>query len=369
MNDEIKKIGSVYFIGIGGIGMSAIARFFHSRGIKVSGYDRSESGLIKELVAEGMNIHFEESVEVIPKDVDIVVYTPAVSKNHQELVFYQQNGYEVLKRSDVLEMITRSSFNICIAGTHGKTTTTTMIAHLLRDSGYGCNAFLGGISVNYETNFFSSGRNVCVVEADEYDRSFLKLSPDIAVISAMDPDHLDIYGTAEAMEEAFIDFSKKVKPGGFLISKFGLKRRTELSASKHLTYSLQNESADAYAENIRMKNGSYEFDVVIKDKKLKDVTLHMGGMHNVENAVAAITVASSLEIENEKIKAAVESFKGVKRRFEYIIKNERIVFIDDYAHHPEELRALINGAKSLFRQKKMHHYFSTPFVHENKRPG
>jgi UDP-N-acetylmuramate--alanine ligase len=352
MNDEIKKIGSVYFIGIGGIGMSAIARFFHSRGIKVSGYDRSESGLIKELVAEGMNIHFEESVEVIPKDVDIVVYTPAVSKNHQELVFYQQNGYEVLKRSDVLEMITRSSFNICIAGTHGKTTTTTMIAHLLRDSGYGCNAFLGGISVNYETNFFSSERNVCVVEADEYDRSFLKLSPDIAVISAMDPDHLDIYGTAEAMEEAFIDFSKKVKPGGFLISKFGLKRRTELSASKHLTYSLQNESADAYAENIRMKNGSYEFDVVIKDKKLKDVTLHMGGMHNVENAVAAITVASSLEIENEKIKAAVESFKGVKRRFEYIIKNERIVFIDDYAHHPEELRALINGAKSLFRQKK-----------------
>jgi UDP-N-acetylmuramate--alanine ligase len=352
MNDEIKKIGSVYFIGIGGIGMSAIARFFHSRGIKVSGYDRSESGLIKELVAEGMNIHFEESVEVIPKDVDIVVYTPAVSKNHQELVFYQQNGYEVLKRSDVLEMITRSSFNICIAGTHGKTTTTTMIAHLLRDSGYGCNAFLGGISVNYETNFFSSERNVCVVEADEYDRSFLKLSPDIAVISAMDPDHLDIYGTAKAMEEAFIDFSKKVKPGGFLISKFGLKRRTELSASKHLTYSLQNESADAYAENIRMKNGSYEFDVVIKDKKLKDVTLHMGGMHNVENAVAAITVASSLEIENEKIKAAVESFKGVKRRFEYIIKNERIVFIDDYAHHPEELRALINGAKSLFRQKK-----------------
>ena len=361
MNDEIKKIRSVYFIGIGGIGMSAIARFFHSNGIKVSGYDRSETELIKELEAEGLEIHFDENVEVIPKDVDIVVYTPAVPKDHRELVFYQQHGYKVVKRSDVLQMITKSSFNICVAGTHGKTTTTTMIAHLLRDSGYGCNAFLGGISVNYGTNFWSqtpagasegNDKNVCVVEADEYDRSFLKLDPDIAVISSMDPDHLDIYGTAQAMEEAFIDFSDKIKPGGLLISKFGLKRGKDLQARRHLTYSLQNETADAYAENIRMKNGSYEFDVVIKDNRLEDVILNMGGMHNVENAVAAITVASSLEIENDKIRGAVESFKGVKRRFEYIIKNERIVFIDDYAHHPEELRALIQGAKTLFRQKK-----------------
>jgi UDP-N-acetylmuramate--alanine ligase len=196
------------------------------------------------------------------------------------------------------------------------------------------------------------------VEADEYDRSFLKLDPDVAVISSMDPDHLDIYGTARAMEEAFIDFSKKIKPGGLLISKFGLKRGNDLSAgpggkaTRHLTYSLQNESADAYATNIRMKNGSYEFDVVIKDSKLGNVVLNMGGMHNVENAVAAIAVASSLEIENDKIREAVESFRGVKRRFEYIIKNERVVFIDDYAHHPEELRALIQGAKALFRQKK-----------------
>ena len=361
MNDEIKKIRSVYFIGIGGIGMSAIARFFHSNGIKVSGYDRSETELIKELEAEGLEIHFDENVEVIPKDVDIVVYTPAVPNDHRELVFYQQHGYKVIKRSDVLQMITKSSFNICVAGTHGKTTTTTMIAHLLRDSGYGCNAFLGGISVNYGTNFWSqtpagasegNDKNVCVVEADEYDRSFLKLDPDIAVISSMDPDHLDIYGTAQAMEEAFIDFSEKMKPGGLLISKFGLKRGKDLQARRHLTYSLQNETADAYAENIRMKNGSYEFDVVIKDNRLEDVILNMGGMHNVENAVAAITVASSLEIENDKIRGAVESFKGVKRRFEYIIKNKRIVFIDDYAHHPEELRALIQGAKTLFRQKK-----------------
>jgi UDP-N-acetylmuramate--alanine ligase len=361
MNDEIKKIRSVYFIGVGGIGMSAIARFFRSNGIRVSGYDRSDTALIKELETEGIDIHFDENVEAIPKDVDIVVYTPAVPEDHKELVFYQQNGYKVIKRSDVLEMITKSSFNICVAGTHGKTTTTTMIAHLLRDSGYGCNAFLGGISVNYGTNFWpqastgaleSGERNVCVVEADEYDRSFLKLDPDVAVITAMDPDHLDIYGTAKAMEEAFIDFSKEIKPGGLLISKFGLKRGKELLASRHLTYSLQNESADAYAENIRMKNGSYEFDVVINDKKLGDVILNMGGMHNVENAVAAITVASSLEIANDKIAAALESFKGVKRRFEYVIKNNRVVFIDDYAHHPEELRALIQGAKTLFRQRK-----------------
>jgi len=352
MNDEIKKIRSVYFIGIGGIGMSAIARFFHSNRIRVSGYDRSETGLIKELEAEGIEIHFDEKVERIPKDVDLVVYTPAVPKDHKELVFYQENGYKVVKRSDVLQMITKSSFNICVAGTHGKTTTTTMIAHLLRDSGYGCNAFLGGISVNYGTNFWRSEKNVCVVEADEYDRSFLKLDPDIAVISAMDPDHLDIYGTAQAMEDAFIDFSKKIRPGGLLISKFGLKRGKGLQASRHLTYSLQNESADAYAENIRMNNGSYEFDAVIGNNKLGNVILNMGGMHNVENAVAAIAVASSLEIENDKIRAAVESFNGVKRRFEYIIKNDRIVFIDDYAHHPEELRALIQGAKTLFRQKK-----------------
>jgi UDP-N-acetylmuramate--alanine ligase len=352
MNEEIKKIRSVYFIGIGGIGMSAIARFFHSKGIKVSGYDRTETGLTKEMEADGIAVHYEENVELTPKDVDLVVYTPALPADHKELVFYQQKGYRVMKRSDVLQMITESSFNICVAGTHGKTTTTTMIAHLLRDSGYGCNAFLGGISVNYGTNFWGSERNVCVVEADEYDRSFLKLNPDVAVISSMDPDHLDIYGTAEAMEQAFIDFSKKIKPDGLLISKFGLKRAKELRTENHLIYSLQNESADAYAANITMKNGSYEFDVIIKDNKLENVVLHMGGMHNVENAVAAITVASSLEIENEKIKAAVENFRGVKRRFEYIIKNDRIVFIDDYAHHPEELRALIHGAKTLFRQKK-----------------
>jgi UDP-N-acetylmuramate--alanine ligase len=352
VNSPISFIKSVYFIGIGGIGMSALARYFHSKGVKVNGYDKTETSLTKELVASGIEIHYEERVDLIPKEVELVVYTPAVPKDHKELVFYQQNGNKVVKRSDVLQMISESSFNICIAGTHGKTTITTMVAHLLRHTGYGCNAFLGGISVNYGTNFWSSERNVCVIEADEYDRSFLKLSPDVAIITAMDADHLDIYGTPAEMEKAFIEFSSRVKPGGLLLSKHGLKRGKELKADRHLTYSLQNESADVYAENIKMEDGSYEFDVVMKDNKLENVKLNMGGMHNVENVTAAIGVASSLGIENEKIKAAVEAFRGVKRRFEYIIKTKQMVLVDDYAHHPEELRALLNGAKSLFRERK-----------------
>ena len=344
--------GTVYFIGIGGIGMSAIARFFHSKGVKVSGYDKTPTPLTRELEASGIAIHYTEDVEQVPKKVELVVYTPAIPADHKELVYYRDNGYKVVKRSDVLQIITASSFNICIAGTHGKTTITTMVAHLLRHTGFGCNAFLGGISVNYGTNFWSSERNVIVVEADEYDRSFLKLDPDIAVITAMDADHLDIYGDADSVEKAFIDFSKKVKPGGMLLRKFGLARGKELQATTHETYSLQNDSADVYAANIRMMNGSYEFDVMMKDNMLDNVILHMGGMHNVENVVSAIKVASSLGIENAKIKAAVEAFKGVRRRFEYIVKSERNVFIDDYAHHPEELRALIQGAKSLFSGKK-----------------
>ncbi len=343
--------------------MSALARYFHSKGATVSGYDKTPSSLTAELEQEGMSIHYEENLDLIPKDAELIVYTPAVPKDHKELVYYQDHGYRVVKRSDVLQIATESSFNICIAGTHGKTTITTMVAHLLRHTGYGCNAFLGGISVNYGTNFWpqapaaSSERNVSVVEADEYDRSFLKLSPDIAIITAMDPDHLDIYGTAEAMEQAFIDFSSKIKEGGLLIRKFGLKRAKDLKGARHLTYSVQNNNADAHAENIKMINGSYEFDVVIKGKRsdsyrIENVRLNIGGMHNVENAVAAITVASSLNIDEAKIKAAAADFKGVKRRFEYIIKTDALVFIDDYAHHPEELRALISGAKSLFSGKK-----------------
>jgi UDP-N-acetylmuramate--alanine ligase len=258
----------------------------------------------------------------------------------------------VVKRSDVLGAITNSSFNICVAGTHGKTTTSTMVAHILQDSGYGCNAFLGGIAVNYNSNFWSSEKNVCVVEADEYDRSFLKLSPDVAIITAMDPDHLDIYGTAENVEQAFIDFSSKLKTGGLLLSKFGMTRAGELKAGKHYSYHLNNDNADVYAANIEMNNGTYQFDVITKDWTLRDVVLNMGGMHNIENMIAAITVAHDLKIADEKIRAAVSSFKGVKRRFEYIVKNERMIYIDDYAHHPDELKALLTGAKKLFPGKK-----------------
>jgi UDP-N-acetylmuramate--alanine ligase len=348
----IDQLKAVYFIGIGGIGMSAIAKFFFEAGLQVSGYDKTATPLTKDLEQLGIPVHYEENPDLAPKQADLIVFTPAVPAEHKELAYYRNNGYKVVKRSEVLQIITESSFNICIAGTHGKTTITTMVAHMLRHSGFGCNAFLGGIAVNYGTNFWSSKKNVCVIEADEYDRSFLKLNPDIAVITAMDADHLDIYGTAEKMEQAFIDFSGNIRKRGILIRQFGLKRGRELKGDQQLTYSLQNESADVFAENIRMRQGSYEFNVVLGNDKIENVKLNMGGMHNVENAVAAIAAVSSLEIENDKIKAAVESFRGVKRRFEYIINNEQIVFIDDYAHHPEELRALISGARALFRQRK-----------------
>ena len=352
--------GSVYFIGIGGIGMSALARYFKSKGYTVSGYDKTETPLTKQLMSEDIGIHYEDNTALAPKDAQLVVYTPAIPKEHKELNWYQSNGFTLMKRSEVLGLISNSSFNICIGGTHGKTTITTMIAHLLRDSGYGCNAFLGGISVNYQTNFWSSERNVCVIEADEYDRSFLRLSPDIAVISSMDADHLDIYGTEEALQDAFVAFGAKVKKNGVLLNKFGLKRGADLRADRHFTYSRQNESADAYAGNITLTNGGYRFDVMLKDDKLEGLELHMGGMHNVENAVAAVTVAHLLEIDHQKIRTAIASFKGIRRRFEYIIPPSAlpvegragVIFIDDYAHHPEELKALISGAKTLFSGQK-----------------
>ncbi len=359
------EAAAIYFLGIGGIGMSALARYFNSLGVSVSGYDKTETALTRQLVSEGINIHYEDNIELIDKAAQVVVYTPAVPKDHKGLNFYLQNNYIVVKRSDVLGAITNDSFNICIAGTHGKTTTSTMVGHILRHSNFGCTAFLGGIAVNYNSNFWSqvpalpesSSKNICVVEADEYDRSFLKLSPDIAIISSMDPDHLDIYGTAENMEQAFIDFSARIKAGGLLISKYGLTRTGELIADKQLTYHLNDEKADVYAANIKTKNGSYQFDVVVKNSTgapwiLKDVVLNMGGKHNIENIIAAITVAHHIGIEDDKIKAAVADFRGVKRRFEYILKTDKQVYIDDYAHHPEELRALITGAKAMFPNKK-----------------
>lgn len=250
---SLSAIKKVYFIGIGGIGMSALARYFHSKGIEVSGYDRTQTELTKELEREGISIHYTEDVNIIPKDVDLVVYTPAVPKEHAELVYYQEHGYKVAKRSDVLQAISTDSFNICVAGTHGKTTITTMIAHILRHSGYGCNAFLGGISVNYHTNFWSSANNVCVIEADEYDRSFLKLSPNIAVVTAMDADHLDIYGDEKTMQDAFVEFANKVKQGGLLISKFGLRPLLtpptgENKAQPSLTQDVNNNKASSISK-------------------------------------------------------------------------------------------------------------------------
>ena len=361
---ELKDIKKIYFIGIGGIGMSALARYFKFHGAAVSGYDKTSTALTRELESEGIPVHYEDDPEQAPRDVDLVVYTPAVPKDHKELLYYQQHGYTILKRSDVLGVITNSSFNICVAGTHGKTTITTMIAHLLRHSGYGCNAFLGGIAVNYNSNFWSDKRNVCVVEADEYDRSFLKLSPNIAVITAMDADHLDIYGTAQAVEQAFIDFSGKIKPGGLLLSKWGLQRTADLKGDRRMTYALSAGGADFRAVDVVIREGGYHFQVQSKDWTLKNVVLNMGGLHNVENATAAIAVAHQLGIDDDKIRAAVDAFRGVKRRFEYILRKEKmelaggtlqkikLVFIDDYAHHPEELKALISSAKELFPRMK-----------------
>lgn len=340
---ELKDIKRIYFIGIGGIGMSALARYFHFHGKAVSGYDRTATTLTRQLENEGIPVHYEDDPAAAPKDADLVVYTPAVPKDHREWLYYKEHGYPLLKRSDVLGMITSSSFNICVAGTHGKTTISTMIAHILRHTGYGCNAFLGGISVNYNSNFWSDPRNVCVVEADEYDRSFLKLSPDIAVVTAMDADHLDIYGTAEAVHEAFVQFSGRLKPGGLLLNKKGL----DLKGDPQWTYGLV-DGADFYAADITIDQGDYLFNVQTGDWQLKNVVLTMGGRHNVENATAAIAVAHRLGIAGDAIIPAVAAFRGVKRRFEYIVKEPRRVFIDDYAHHPEELRALISGAKELF---------------------
>jgi UDP-N-acetylmuramate--alanine ligase len=349
---DIKDINKVYFLGIGGIGMSALARYFKFHGKEVSGYDKTETPLTKQLVGEGIPVHYDDNLELAPKDAQLIVYTPAVPKGHTEFMYYQQNNYPLLKRSEVLGAITRSSFNICVAGTHGKTTITTMVAHILRHSEYGCNAFLGGIAVNYNSNYWSNERDTCVVEADEYDRSFLRLTPDVAVISAMDPDHLDIYGTTAAMEEAFIEFAGKIKAGGVLISKYGLPRGKDLKAPNLLTYHLNNTKADIYASNIQMQQGTYVFDVQVKDWKLTNVVLNMGGLHNIENVIAAIAIAHRLGIEDQKIKAAVEAFRGVRRRFEYVINDKQVTFVDDYAHHPEELRALITGAKGLFRNMK-----------------
>jgi UDP-N-acetylmuramate--alanine ligase len=348
-----QDIKNIYFIGIGGIGMSALARYFHARGATVGGYDKTSTTLTREMEAAGMHIHYSEDVSQIPQTPDLVVYTPAIPAQHAELQYYIANGVPVKKRSEVLGIITQQSVNICVGGTHGKTTISTMVGHILRDTGYGCNAFLGGIAVNYNTNFWGSENNVCVIEADEYDRSFLQLSPDVAVITSMDADHLDIYGTAEAMEEAFVSFTRKIKPGGLLIHHQKIKGAERLVADKKWSYNTEARDATVFAHDITTENGSYRFSITYPGGIIDNVVLNIGGLHNVANVVAAITVAKHLGISNEKIKAAVAGFRGVKRRFEYVIKTGKLVMVDDYAHHPEELRALIGGAASLFPGRKI----------------
>jgi UDP-N-acetylmuramate--alanine ligase len=351
--NPLTNIKRIYFIGIGGIGMSALARYFNTQGVVVAGYDKTPTALTADLEKEGIAIHFEDDINKIDKEATVIVYTPAIPAEHTELNYYRDNGYLVVKRSDVLNWITENAFTIAIAGTHGKTTTTSMTAHILLHSGYGCNAFLGGIASNYNTNFWSHEKNVVVVEADEYDRSFLKLAPNVAVVTAVDPDHLDIYGTAEEVLKAFGQFTDKIKDGGTLIQKMGTEFSVHSSNKSVFSYGYNKDNASYHTQNLVVVDGSYHFDIVHPGGVLKEVILNMGGLHNVENATAAIAIALSLGIEEQKIKDAVAAFKGVKRRFEYKVKTEHKVVIDDYAHHPEELSALISGVRSLYPNEKM----------------
>ncbi len=346
----IEDIKHAYFIGIGGIGMSALARYFLSRGASVSGYDKTETELTRSLQNEGIAVHFSDDLNLISQNPDVVVYTPAIPADNKIFGHFKNSGISMLKRSDVLGIISKSTFNICIAGTHGKTTTSTMVAHILRDSGYGCNAFLGGISTNYNTNFWSNSNSVAVIEADEYDRSFLKLSPNIASVSSMDPDHLDIYGSADEMERAYIDFTKQLKEKGLLLTKKGLPGENRFKTHTHYTYHLTNVNADIHTTSFAIEQGSYVYDLIGPGWEMKGVRLNIGGVHNVENSLVAIGIAKYLGISDEKISQAISSFAGVKRRFEYVLKTETQVFIDDYAHHPVELQALITSARSLYPQ-------------------
>lgn len=368
---SFEKIKYVYFLGIGGIGMSALARFFIAMGKSVSGYDKTRTPLTDELTKEGIEIHFDDSVEQIKAEIRnnklyaLVVWTPAVPEDHTELNFFWNNGFIVKKRSEVLGAITEKAFTIAVAGTHGKTTTSSLIAHILKSSEVDCTAFLGGITQNYGTNLllsdklksFSSKSKVkpiVVVEADEYDRSFLTLHPDIVVITSLDADHLDIYGDKKHMEESYSLLANQVKTGGVLIIKKGLDKILvfEKKNSKLFSYSLHQPS-DYYARKVAIKKGNFMFDVVSPEQVIRGLMLGVPGRHNVENAVAAIAVAQHMNVFSGNIKNALSTFKGVKRRFEYHIKTDKLIYIDDYAHHPEELRACISAVKEMYPAKKI----------------
>lgn len=349
---ELSNIKKVYLVGIGGIGMSGLARYFHKRGCEVAGYDRTKTELTSTLADEGIHISYIDSETEIPAefcvntDAVLIIYTPAIPKDSEILNYFRNEGFDLQKRSQVLGIISKEMFTIAVAGTHGKTTTSTMVAHILKHSRYDCTAFLGGIASNYNTNILFGDNNIMVVEADEYDRSFLTLHPDIAIITSMDADHLDIYGNDASVKESFKLFASQLKEGGKLIHKKGLP------LAGGINYSAKG-NADVFAENVHIQKGTFFFDFNSSDLKIRNIELGLPGLHNVENAVGAIQAALLLGIDADNIKAALKDFTGVKRRFEYIVKNDKNIFIDDYAHHPEELRACIGAVKSLYPDKKL----------------
>ncbi len=347
---NLNNIHNIYFIGIGGIGMSALAGYFHANKKYVAGYDKTQTEITDNLVALGISIHFDDSVANIETrylnpETTLVIYTPAVPKNSMELTYFKNSGYEVLKRSQVLGLITENTFCLAVAGTHGKTTTTSILGHLLNECDVEVTAFLGGISENYNSNLILNGTEVTVVEADEFDRSFLTLSPDMACITSMDADHLDIYGEASALIESFEAFTKKLKPNGKLFIKNGLPL-------KGITYGIEDNS-DYSIQNIKIQNGTYVFDVKTPNAVLENFQFNLPGRHNLSNALIALAMAVEFGCPHRQLAKALVSYKGVKRRFTYHIKTDALVFIDDYAHHPEEIKAVHQAVREMYPDKKV----------------
>ena len=345
---------NIYFIGIGGIGMSAIARYYKFKGCNVSGYDKTESELTEELIAEGIGVHYEDNTDFIPKDVEntLVVYTPAIPHDLKELVYVQEHGYTLLKRSKTLGEIAKGQRCLAVAGTHGKTTTSTLLAHIFTDSKVGCSAFLGGISKNYDTNLLVSHNPTIVAEADEFDRSFLQLFPEIAVITAMDADHLDIYGDLKHVHEAFQAFAGQVS--GTVITKLGLDITPNHTKARIMRYSYNDPRADFYADNLRKDEcGYFTFNLKYPDGVIKDCRVGVPGWVNVENAVAASTIALVYGIDPEAIRHALGTFLGVKRRFDIHVNRPGCAYIDDYAHHPNEISTAISSMRDIFPGRRL----------------
>lgn len=354
---EIKDIKAVYFIGAGGIGMSAIARYFIHRGLVVAGYDKTPSALTLQLEREGMLIHYEENIDEIPHackqpQTCLVIYTPAIPSDHQELQYFRQNGFEVEKRAQVLGTLTREHKGLCVAGTHGKTTTSTMCAHIMHQSHLDCNAFLGGISKNYGTNYILSNSDYVVIEADEFDRSFHWLSPWMTVITATDPDHLDIYGTKEAYLESFRHYTELIQPGGSLIIHRDLEMKENLQEGVN-RYDYSLHEGDFHAENIRIANGEITFDFISPIECVKDVQLGQPVPINIENGVAAMAMAQLSGCTAEELRYGMQTYGGVERRFDFKLKNDKIVFLSDYAHHPKEIYQSAKSIRELYRGRKI----------------